>query len=50
MARQYGGELVQRVNEIYKNNPQARKNALVKLRGCDTDPIIDLQLGRQITP
>jgi hypothetical protein len=42
---QYRVDLKKRVETFYKNNPEAKKNALDKLRKSDIDHKIDLQLG-----
>jgi 5-methylcytosine-specific restriction endonuclease McrA len=45
LTREYRRDAVNRINSLYKNNPQAQQNALTRLRKSDIDHIIDLQLG-----
>ena len=45
VTRQYRAAVERRINSLYANNPQARNNALQRLRASDIDHIQDLQLG-----
>lgn len=47
LTRKYRKDVIKRINSLYKNNPQARENALKRLRNSDIDHIQDLQAGGQ---
>lgn len=45
ITRAYRRDVAARINRMYADNPEARSNALEKLRQSDIDHIRDLQLG-----
>lgn len=47
LTRQYKNELADRIETFYANNPEAKANALNRLRNSDIDHIRDLQLSGQ---
>ncbi len=47
ITRDYRKTVIEKVNGIYKDNPEAKSNALSRLKQSDIDHTIDLQLGGQ---